>query len=90
MGILGWILLGLLAGLAAKTILPGYDPGGIIVTTALGVLGALIGGFIGRGLGLGDIDEFFDWSTWLCAIGGSLLLLLIHRATSGGRRMGAV
>jgi uncharacterized membrane protein YeaQ/YmgE (transglycosylase-associated protein family) len=87
MGIIGWIILGLLAGLIAKAILPGDDPGGIIVTTILGVLGALGGGFIAQAIGFGDpIDEFFDLSTWLAAIIGAIVLLLIWRAVTGERR----
>jgi len=87
MGIIGWIILGLLAGLIAKAILPGDDPGGIIVTTIFGVLGALGGGFIAQAIGFGDpIDEFFDFSTWLAAIIGAIVLLLIWRAVSGERR----
>ena len=86
MGIIGWIVLGLLAGLIAKAILPGDDPGGIIVTTLIGIVGALLGGFIGSALGIGDVDEFFDIGTWLCAIGGSLILLLLYRLVAGGRR----
>jgi uncharacterized membrane protein YeaQ/YmgE (transglycosylase-associated protein family) len=87
MGIIGWIILGLLAGLIAKAILPGDDPGGIIVTTLLGIAGAFIGGLITRALGFGDpIDEFFDLSTWLGAIIGAIVLLLIYRAVFGARR----
>jgi uncharacterized membrane protein YeaQ/YmgE (transglycosylase-associated protein family) len=89
MGIIGWIILGLLAGFIAKAILPGDDPGGIIVTTIIGVVGALLGGLIVKALGFGDpIDEFFDFSTWLGAIIGSIVLLLIYRAIVGsmGRR----
>jgi uncharacterized membrane protein YeaQ/YmgE (transglycosylase-associated protein family) len=87
MGIIGWIILGLLAGLIAKAILPGEDPGGIIITTLIGIAGALIGGFITKALGFGDpIDEFFDLSTWLGAIIGSIVLLLIYRALFGARR----
>ena len=86
MGIIGWIILGLLAGLIAKAILPGDDPGGIIITTLLGVAGAIIGGLITKALGFGDpIDEFFDLSTWLGAIIGSIVLLLIYRAIVGAR-----
>jgi uncharacterized membrane protein YeaQ/YmgE (transglycosylase-associated protein family) len=85
MGIIGWIILGLLAGFIAKAILPGDDPGGVIVTTLIGVAGAFIGGFITKALGFGDpIDEFFDFSTWLGAIIGSIVLLLIYRAVVGG------
>ena len=80
MGIIGWIILGLLAGVIAKAILPGDDPGGIIITTIIGVVGAFIGGLIVKALGFGDpIDEFFDLSTWLGAIIGSIVLLLIYR-----------
>jgi uncharacterized membrane protein YeaQ/YmgE (transglycosylase-associated protein family) len=87
MGIIGWIILGLLAGVIAKAIIPGEDPGGIIVTTLIGIAGALLGGFITRALGFGDpIDEFFDVSTWLGAIIGSIVLLLIYRAFFGARR----
>jgi uncharacterized membrane protein YeaQ/YmgE (transglycosylase-associated protein family) len=87
MGIIGWIILGLLAGLIAKAILPGEDPGGIIVTTLLGIVGAIVGGLITRLLGFGDpIDEFFDVSTWLGAIIGSIVILLIYRAVFGARR----
>ena len=87
MGIIGWIILGLLAGLIAEAILPGDDPGGIIVTTIIGVLGALGGGFIAQAIGFGDpIDEFFDFSTWIAAIIGAIVLLLIWRAVTGERR----
>jgi uncharacterized membrane protein YeaQ/YmgE (transglycosylase-associated protein family) len=83
MGILGWILLGLCAGAIAKLILPGDDPGGIIVTTLIGIAGALVGGFIASALDIGDLDEFFDIGTWLIAIGGSLLLLVLYRLFTG-------
>ena len=85
MGILTWIIVGLIAGALAKLILPGDDPGGIIVTTLIGIAGALIGGFIASALDIGDLDEFFDIGTWLIAIGGSLLLLLLYRAIAGRR-----
>lgn len=86
MGIIGWILLGLLAGVIAKAILPGDDPGGIIITTLLGIAGALIGGFITKALGFGDpIDEFFDLSTWAAAVAGALLILFAWNALDGRR-----
>jgi uncharacterized membrane protein YeaQ/YmgE (transglycosylase-associated protein family) len=85
MGIIGWIVLGLLAGAIAKLILPGDDPGGFIVTMLIGIAGALVGGFIASALDIGDLDEFFDIGTWLIAIGGSLLLLLIYRVVVGNR-----
>jgi uncharacterized membrane protein YeaQ/YmgE (transglycosylase-associated protein family) len=84
MGIIGWILLGLLAGAIAKLILPGDDPGGFIVTTLIGIAGALVGGFIASALDIGDLDEFFDIGTWLIAIGGALLLLIIYRMVTRG------
>ena len=89
MEIIGWIVLGLLAGVIAKAILPGDGPGGIIVTTIIGVVGALLGGFIASSLGIGGRDEFFDISTWLCAIGGSIVLLLVYRLVTGNRGAGS-
>jgi uncharacterized membrane protein YeaQ/YmgE (transglycosylase-associated protein family) len=88
MGIIGWIVLGLLAGAIAKLILPGDDPGGIIVTTLIGIAGALIGGLIASALDIGEIDEFFDIGTWLIAIGGSVLLLLVYRLFTRGTAEG--
>ena len=81
MGIIGWIVLGLLAGLIAKAIMPGEERGGVILTMLLGIGGALLGGFIAAVLGLGDpIDEFFDLSTWVAAVAGSLLILFTWNA----------
>jgi uncharacterized membrane protein YeaQ/YmgE (transglycosylase-associated protein family) len=78
MGIIGWIVLGLLAGLIAKKIVPGAERIGVVITTLLGIGGALLGGFIATALGFGDpIDEFFDLSTWLAAIVGALILLYL-------------
>jgi uncharacterized membrane protein YeaQ/YmgE (transglycosylase-associated protein family) len=86
MGIIGWIILGLLAGLIAKAIMPGGERGGFILTTLLGVAGALLGGFLASILGLGDpIDEFFDLSTWVAAIIGSLVILFVWNAVSDRR-----
>jgi len=87
MGIIGWILLGLLAGAIARAIIPGRtEPGGCIGTTAIGILGALIGGFIATALDIGHIEDFFDLGTWLIAIGGSMLLLVVINAIAGGGR----
>ena len=87
MGIIGWIVLGALAGALAKAILPGDDPGGIFITTIIGIAGALLGGLVAGLLGLGDpLDEFCDISTWIAAIVGSIVLLLIYRAVMGRRR----
>lgn len=88
MGIIGWIVLGLLAGAIAKLIMPGDDPGGFIVTTLIGIAGAVVGGLIASALDIGHIDEFFDLGTWLIAIAGSLLLLLIYRMLTGDRTSG--
>jgi uncharacterized membrane protein YeaQ/YmgE (transglycosylase-associated protein family) len=89
-GIIGWIVLGLLAGAIAKLIMPGDDPGGFIVTTLIGISGALVGGFIASALGIGDLGDFFDLGTWLIAIGGSLLLLFLYRVVTGdGTHRGA-
>ena len=85
MGIIGWIILGLLAGAIAKFLLPGDDPGGIIVTMLIGIAGALLGGFIASGLGVGELGNFFDIGTWLIAIGGSLVLLILFRLLFGRR-----
>ncbi len=86
MGIIGWIILGLLAGAIAKAILPGDDPGGIIVTMLIGIAGAIIGGLIASALNLGDLGDFFDIGTWIIAILGSLLLLTAYRAATARRR----
>jgi uncharacterized membrane protein YeaQ/YmgE (transglycosylase-associated protein family) len=78
MGIIGWIVLGILAGVIAKAILPGEQPGGFILTPLIGIAGALLAGFIAQAIGFGDpIDEFFDWSTWIAAIIGAAVLLLV-------------
>jgi uncharacterized membrane protein YeaQ/YmgE (transglycosylase-associated protein family) len=83
MGVIAWILLGLFAGAIARALVPGRtEPGGCIGTTAVGILGALIGGFIASALGVGKISHFFSLGTWLIAIGGSVVLLLIIRAVA--------
>lgn len=79
MGILLWVLFGLVAGAIAKFIMPGRDPGGIIVTIILGILGAVVGGFIGTQLGFGDITGF-DLRSMALAVGGAILLLVVYRA----------
>jgi uncharacterized membrane protein YeaQ/YmgE (transglycosylase-associated protein family) len=86
MGIIAFIILGLIGGLIAKAILPGEDPGGIIVTMIIGVAGAILGGFLAQALfGADPLDEFFDISSWLTAIVGSLILLVIYRMVVRGR-----
>lgn len=88
MGIIGWIVLGLCAGAIAKLIMPGEDPGGFIVTTLIGIAGAIVGGLIASALDIGDLDEFFDIGTWLIAIAGSVLLLFIYRMIISNRTTG--
>ncbi len=80
MGIIAFVILGLIGGAIAKAILPGDDPGGFIVTAIIGVVGALLGGFLAAAFFDADpLDEFFDISSWLTAIIGSLILLVIYR-----------
>ncbi|MEU9702647.1 GlsB/YeaQ/YmgE family stress response membrane protein [Streptomyces sp. NPDC047981] len=87
MGIIAWILIGLLAGMIAKALTPGRDPGGVIVTILIGVAGGLLGGWLGKViLGVDSIDGFFDLSTWIAAIIGSMIVLALYRLLSGGRR----
>ncbi|MBW3626327.1 MAG: GlsB/YeaQ/YmgE family stress response membrane protein [Actinobacteria bacterium] len=86
MGIIGWIVLGLIAGLIAKVIMPGDDPGGIIITAVIGIVGALLGGFLASALfDINVNEEFFDLATWVAAIVGALILLALYRVFAGGR-----
>ncbi len=78
MGILIWIIFGLIAGVIAKLIMPGKDPGGFIITILLGVAGALVGGFIGSALGFGPVDGF-NFGSFVIAVLGAILLLWIYR-----------
>jgi uncharacterized membrane protein YeaQ/YmgE (transglycosylase-associated protein family) len=91
MGILALLVLGLLAGLVAKLILPGRDPGGLIVTMVIGVVGAFVGGLLASALGFGGLSGF-DLRTFVIAVIGSIVLLLIWRAVdrprAGRRRRG--
>ncbi|MCB7136133.1 GlsB/YeaQ/YmgE family stress response membrane protein [Cellulosimicrobium marinum] len=78
MGIIGWILIGLIMGAIARAIVPGQQKGGWIVTLILGVLGALLGGFIARGVfGTDANEEFFDLGTWGFALLGSLIVVFV-------------
>jgi uncharacterized membrane protein YeaQ/YmgE (transglycosylase-associated protein family) len=83
MGILGWIILGLLAGAIAKAIHRGEEPGGLLGTLAVGLLGAVGGGLIASAVGIGGIGSFFSLGTWLIAIGGALLLLFVYSTLAG-------
>jgi uncharacterized membrane protein YeaQ/YmgE (transglycosylase-associated protein family) len=86
MSILGWIIFGLIVGVVAKLLMPGRDPGGMIVTILLGIVGALIGGFIGRILGwYGEGDPV----GFIMAVIGAILVLFAYRKISGRSRVGA-
>lgn len=80
--IIGWIIIGLIAGALAKLIMPGDDPGGIIVTILIGIAGALVGGFLAGLIGLGGGG--WIWSIIIATI-GAIILLAIYRAIAGGR-----
>jgi uncharacterized membrane protein YeaQ/YmgE (transglycosylase-associated protein family) len=83
MGILGWILFGLVVGALAKLVMPGKDPGGIIVTMLLGIAGAVLGGFVGRAMGLYDQGEA---AGFVMSFVGAVVLLLLYRMFVGRRR----
>jgi uncharacterized membrane protein YeaQ/YmgE (transglycosylase-associated protein family) len=78
MGILSWIVLGLIAGVLAKFLLPGDDPGGLIITVLLGIGGAFVGGWIGTRLGIASFNGF-TWQGLGVATAGAALLLLLYR-----------
>ncbi|MBK8908352.1 MAG: GlsB/YeaQ/YmgE family stress response membrane protein [Rhodospirillales bacterium] len=78
MGILSWIVFGLIAGVIAKLIMPGKDPGGFIVSILLGIAGAVVGGFIASALGWGGVDGF-NIGSFVIAVLGAILLLIAYR-----------
>ena len=78
MGILSWILLGLIAGALAKFLMPGKDPGGFFVTIIIGIIGGVLGGFLGQFIGLVKIESF-DIGGIFIATAGAILLLIIYR-----------
>lgn len=81
MGILSWIIFGLIAGAVAKWITPGEGPGGCLVTIVIGVIGGILGGWIGTQMGFGEGDVMtWNLQSFLLAIAGSVILLLIYRA----------
>jgi uncharacterized membrane protein YeaQ/YmgE (transglycosylase-associated protein family) len=84
MGILAWIVFGLIAGALAKFLMPGQDPGGCVITIIIGVIGALLGGFLATQLGYGGISGF-DLRSFVIAVIGSILLLIIWRLIRGRR-----
>ena len=79
-GILGWIVFGLIIGAVAKLVMPGKDPGGIVVTMLLGIVGAVVGGFIGRALGMYEPGQP---AGWVMATIGAVVLLAIYRVLVG-------
>jgi uncharacterized membrane protein YeaQ/YmgE (transglycosylase-associated protein family) len=83
MGIIGFLILGLIAGAIAKLILPGRQGGGWVITLVLGVVGALLGGFLGGLIFNRGLEEFFDLGTWALAIGGAIIVLLIYGLVTG-------
>ena len=78
MGIFSWIVMGLIVGALAKFIMPGKDPGGLIVTSLLGIAGAFFGGFLGSKLGFGPVTGF-NMGSILLATGGAIILLILYR-----------
>ena len=78
MGIISWIILGLVVGIIAKLMMPGKDPGGIFMTIILGIAGAIGGGFISSAIGFGKVTGF-DLRSLIIAVGGSVLLLILYR-----------
>jgi uncharacterized membrane protein YeaQ/YmgE (transglycosylase-associated protein family) len=79
MSVIGWIIFGLIAGIVAKLLTPGRDPGGFVITTLIGIVGAVIGGYIGRGLGWYQENEPVGF---LMAVVGSIVLLLLYRVVA--------
>ena len=84
MGIIAWIIVGLIAGALAKLILPGDDPGGIIVTILIGIVGAFLGGFVFNLFGGAGVSGFNIWSILVATV-GAIILLLIYRMVAGSR-----
>jgi uncharacterized membrane protein YeaQ/YmgE (transglycosylase-associated protein family) len=84
MGILAWILFGLVVGVIAKLLMPGRDPGGFIVTMLLGIAGAVVGGFIGRAMGFYGANE---GAGWIVSILGAIILLALYRMLMRPRRV---
>ena len=81
-GLISWVLFGLIAGIVAKLLMPGKDPGGCIVTSLIGIAGALLGGFIASALGFGGVATW-DLGSFVIAVLGAILLLVIYRALKG-------
>ena len=84
MGILAWIVVGLIAGALAKLIMPGDDPGGIIVTILIGIVGAFVGGFVVNLFGGAGVSGFNIWSILVATL-GAIILLAVYRLVVGRR-----
>jgi uncharacterized membrane protein YeaQ/YmgE (transglycosylase-associated protein family) len=89
MGIIGWIVLGLIVGAIAKAIMPGRDGGGLILTMLLGVIGGFVGGLIGKYIFHIGLGGFFNLRTWLLAILGAVVVLGIYHLVTGRSRSAA-
>jgi uncharacterized membrane protein YeaQ/YmgE (transglycosylase-associated protein family) len=79
MNIIAWIVVGLIGGVIGKALLPGRDPGGFVITVLLGIVGAILGGFLSIALGLGNGVDDFDVGTIVLAVAGTMILLLGFR-----------
>jgi uncharacterized membrane protein YeaQ/YmgE (transglycosylase-associated protein family) len=84
-GIISWIVVGLIAGILGKLIMPGRDPGGFLLTIVIGMIGALVGGFIVQLLGGTGLTGFSIWSILMATL-GAIILLAIYRLFAGSRR----
>ena len=84
MGILAWIVFGLIAGFLAQYLMPGRSSGGVVITVVLGIVGAIVGGFIGTFLGFGDLSGF-DLRSMALAVGGGIVVLLLYGMATKGR-----
>ncbi len=82
LGLISWVLFGLIVGVLAKFLMPGKDPGGCIITSLIGIGGALLGGLISTWLGFGGV-EAFEWRGLVIAVLGAILLLAVYRALRG-------
>lgn len=86
MGFIAFLILGIIAGIIAKLIIPGKQRGGWFITILLGVLGAMLGGWIAGLLGIDVYNEFWSLPAWIAAIGGAIIVLLVYGAVFGRRR----